>query len=61
MFENKIYVNFNIRYCEKVYESFAKNFFWSVKNSDEVINKLKLRGFRETSVSTYDFYYTLYY
>ena len=61
MFENKIYVNFNIRYCEKVYESLAKNFFWSVKNSDEVINKLKLRGFRETSVSTYDFYYTLYY
>ncbi|MEW8512930.1 MAG: hypothetical protein AB2608_19005 [Candidatus Thiodiazotropha sp.] len=44
-----------IRYCEKVYERSGKNFFWSIKNSGEVINKLKLRGFRATSLSTYDF------
>ena len=44
-----------IRYCEKVYERSSKNFFWSIKNSGEVINKLKLRGFRATSLSTYDF------
>ena len=33
--------------------------FWSIKNSGEVTNKLKLRGFRETSLSTSDFF-TLY-
>ena len=44
-----------IRFCEKVYERSGKNFFWSIKNSGEVINKLKLRGFRATSLSTFDF------
>ena len=29
--------------------------FWSNKNSGEVLNKLKSRGFRATSLSTYDF------
>ena len=29
--------------------------FWSIKNSGEVLNKLKSRGFRATSLSTYDF------
>ena len=29
--------------------------FWSIKNSDEVLNKLKSRGFRRSSLSTYDF------
>ena len=29
--------------------------FWSIKISSEVLNKLKLRGFRATSLSTYDF------
>ena len=29
--------------------------FWSIKNSVEVLNKLKSRGFRATSLSTYDF------
>ena len=33
----------------------GKNLFWSIKNSGEVLNKLKSRGFRETSLSTYDF------
>ena len=28
--------------------------FWSIKNSGEVLNKLKSRGFRATSLSTYD-------
>ena len=35
-----------IRYCETVYETSNKNWFWSIKNSDEVLNKLKCRGFR---------------
>ena len=28
--------------------------FWSIKNSGEVLSKLKSRGFRATSLSTYD-------
>ena len=43
------------RYCETVYETSNKNWFWSIKNSGEVLNKLKCRGFRATSLSTYDF------
>ena len=42
-------------HCEKVYERSGKNLFWSIKNSGEVLNKLKSRGFRATSLSTYDF------
>ena len=42
-------------YGEKVYERPSKNLFWSIKNSGEVLNKLKSRGFRATSLSTYDF------
>ena len=29
--------------------------FWSIKYSGEVLSKLKSRGFRATSLSTYDF------
>ena len=47
--------NHIIRYCEKVYERSGKKLFWSIKNSGEVLNKLKSRGFRATSLSTYDF------
>ena len=41
--------NHVIRYCEKVYERSGKNLFWPIKNSGEVLNKLKSRGFRATS------------
>ena len=44
-----------IRYCETVHETSNKNCFWSIKNSGEVLSKLKCRGFRATSLSTYDF------
>ena len=47
--------NHVIKYCEKVYERSGKNLFWSIKNSCEVLNKLKPRGCRATSLSTYDF------
>ena len=40
------------RYCEKVYERSGKNLLWSIINSGEVLNKLKSRGFRATSLST---------
>ena len=29
--------------------------FWSVKNSGEILNKLKSKGFLASSVSTFDF------
>ena len=47
--------NHVIKYCEKVYERCGKNLFWSIKNSCEILNKLKSRGFRASSLSTYDF------
>ena len=44
-----------IKYCEKVYERSGKNPFWSIKNSGEILDKLKARDFNATSLSTYDF------
>ena len=44
-----------IRYYETVYERSRKNMFWSIKNSGEVLSKVKSRGFHATSLSTYDF------
>ena len=40
---------------KKVYERSGKNLFWPIKNSCEVLNKLKSRGFRASSLFTYDF------
>ena len=42
-------------YYEKVYERSGKNLFWSIKNSGEILDKLKARDFNATSLSTYDF------
>ena len=47
--------NHVIRYCEKVYEKSGKKLFCSIINSGEVLNKLKSRGIRANSLSTYDF------
>ena len=45
-----------IRYCETVYETSNKNWFWSINNSGAVLSKLKCTGgFRVASLSTYDF------
>ena len=44
-----------IRYCDKVFETTGKNLFWSIKNSGDVLNKLKTRNFQAFSLSTYDF------
>ena len=38
-----------------MYETSNKDWRWSIKNSGEVLSKLKCRGFRATSLSTYDF------
>ena len=44
-----------IKYCEKTYERKGINYFWSIKNSTEILNKLKSEGFQASTVSTYDF------
>ena len=33
----------------------VKELFWSIKNSDEILDKLKSRGFLASGLSTYDF------
>ena len=40
---------------ETVYERSGKNMFWPIKNSGEVLSKLKDIGYQATSLSTYDF------
>ena len=32
-----------------------QNYFWSIKNSTESLNKLKTKGFQASTISTYDF------
>ena len=44
-----------IKHCEKVCKRSGKNLFWSIKNSCEVLNKLKSRDFRASSLSKFDF------
>ena len=44
-----------IKYCDEVYERSSKNLFWSIKNSGEILDKLKPRDFNVTSLSSYDF------
>ena len=38
----------------------VKNLFWSIKTSGEILAKLKASDFNATSLSTYDFFSTLY-
>ena len=47
--------NHAIKYCTTVYERNGKFLFWSFKNSGEILNKLKSRGFLASGLSTYDF------
>ena len=44
-----------IKYCTTVYERNCKKLFWSIKNSGEILNKLKSRGFPASGLVTYDF------
>ena len=44
-----------IKYCKTVYERSRKNMFWPIKNSGEVLSKLKDIGYQATSLSTFDF------
>ena len=44
-----------IKCCEKTYEREGINYFWSIKNSTEILNKLKTKGFQALTISTCDF------
>ena len=46
--------NHVIEYCTTVNERNGKKIFWSIKNSGEILNKLKSRGFLASGLSTYD-------
>ena len=47
--------NHVIKYCATANERNGKNLFWSIKNSGEILKKLKSRGFLASGLSTYDF------
>jgi len=42
-------------YCDKAYQNSGINLFWSIKNSNEVLNKLQNKGYLASTLSTYDF------
>ena len=44
--------NHVIKYCTTVYERDGNNLFWSIKNSGEILNKLKSRGFLASCLHT---------
>ena len=47
--------NHVIKYCTSVYERNGKKIFCSIKNSGEILNRLKSRGFLASGLSTYHF------
>ena len=47
--------NHLIKYYDTCYERDGINRFWSIKNSNEVLNKLKSKVFKASTLSTYDF------
>ena len=40
---------------KKTYERKGINMFWSIKNSTEILNKVKTKVFQASTISTYDF------
>ena len=44
-----------IIYYDTVYERDGINYFWSIKNSNDVLNKFKSKNFQASKLSTYDF------
>ena len=47
--------NHLIQYYDTCYERDGINRFWPIKNSNEVLNKLKSKSFKASTLSTYDF------
>ena len=44
-----------IRYYDTVYKRDGINYFWSIKNSNDILNKFKSKNFQASKLSTYDF------
>ena len=44
-----------MKYSETAFSNSNVNYFWSIKNSSEVIEKLRLRNFQGSKVSSFDF------
>ena len=44
-----------IKYSTTAFSNSNVNYFWSIKNSSEVIEKLRLRNFQGSQVSSFDF------
>ena len=44
-----------IKYSETSFSNSNVNYFWSIKNSSEVVEKLRLRNFQGSQVSSFDF------
>ena len=44
--------NHLIKYYDTCYERGSINRFWSIKNSNEILNKLKSKGFKASTFST---------
>ena len=45
----------SLNIAQQFMKEMEKNLFWSIKNSGEILNKLKSRGFLASGLSTYDF------
>ena len=50
-----------INFCNKAYENNGINYFWSVKNSLEVLDKIHAFNGPYNSVDSYDFFYSVHY
>ena len=47
--------NMSLNIAQQFMKEMVKKLFWSIKNSGEILNKLKSRGFLASGLSTYDF------
>ena len=45
----------SLNIAQQFMKEMVKKIFWSIKNSWEILNKLKSRGFLASGLSTYDF------
>ena len=49
----------SLNIAQQLVKGIVKKIFWSIKNSGEILNKLKSRGFLASRLSTY-YFSTLY-
>ena len=47
--------NHLIKYCETVYNNSGVNYFWSIKNSGAIIDKMTKLNFKASEVIMFDF------